>query len=101
MQHGEGPFDLAVIEIPAQAPSVNGLVADLQRHQPGLPVIFTRAGAGPDRLESVPGPVLPRPFTLEALERCVRELLTTGTCADCHSPVQIGRRRRGTGPSFL
>jgi len=91
VREGDGPFDLAVIDLQVQTPGAVVLAAELQRHQPGLPVLFTTSGAPDAPL----GPVLPKPFTLEALARCVRECVETGTCSDCHCPVRIARCTEG------
>jgi CheY-like chemotaxis protein len=67
------PPDLVVTDLKMPAMDGEALAGWLTQHYPRLPVIFVSAFAGDH--EELPGPLLPKPFTSDALSALVGQTL--------------------------
>jgi CheY-like chemotaxis protein len=81
-EHGE-PLDLAVIDVHLAGTDGLTLALILRRDQPSLPVLFVSGYGDAGQQDLVTDPLLAKPFNLDTLTRCVKDLLTTGHSEFC------------------
>jgi two-component system cell cycle sensor histidine kinase/response regulator CckA len=80
------PPDVVVTDVKMPAMGGEALAAWLVQHYPTLPMIFVSGFAGDH--EELPGPMLPKPFTCEALSALVgRTLAGRSRTADSDVPA--------------
>lgn len=87
-EHSDEPIGLVISEQQLSGMSGTTLADELRRRNPTIPILLV----GSD-LESTPGeyPTLDKPFTLDALEQRIAEVLTTASphrTRPLHSPGQ-------------
>jgi CheY-like chemotaxis protein len=73
------PPDVVVTDVKMPAMGGEAFAAWLAQHYPRLPVIFVSGFA--DDYEELSGPMLPKPFTPEALSTLVRQTLARNSLA--------------------